>query len=418
MHRDKPKLLVILGAGSSIPCGMPSVHAIGELMKCWAHEWALEPPCDTLGDVFSVLWKVTSDYYDSNHYCIGPNYERILGTMTTLAHWLSAPPFGTPLTGVVKNGKPISDLEWLLSCSNEHAARIRVLDQYNFLFGHLASYMRERSKELDSTLITFSRYKSILEKLRENFDLGIYNLNYDTVASTAWPEAFNGFDNQGFFEPLSVSQRPEWGFIYHIHGSVHYCISDPVVRPWIVWRDDLKSHYSVCGVPQSDMAQNFRPIPLTTLITGGFKQEQILAEPYQTFYSTLVRHVHEANAILIVGYGFGDAHMNQVLSNRFQLPDEYSPYPKVVVLEKSREDRYRTAHLESHEYRSCEMTHVLNTSFASPGKPSPKEYRTVKELIQDGHFERDGQNRVALWHGGFPEALCAVDEIIDFLLTE
>ena len=55
--RSKPRLLVILGAGSSIPCGMPSVSEIDELMKRWSREWVPETSVDCQGEVFNVLWE-------------------------------------------------------------------------------------------------------------------------------------------------------------------------------------------------------------------------------------------------------------------------------------------------------------------------------------------------------------------------
>ena len=36
-----------------------------------------------------VLWEASERYYGSNHYGIRPNYERVLGEMTSLASWLS-----------------------------------------------------------------------------------------------------------------------------------------------------------------------------------------------------------------------------------------------------------------------------------------------------------------------------------------
>ena len=95
-HQSKPKLLVILGAGSSIPCGMPSVGEIDKLMRRWAREWKPEPHVDSDVDVFNVLWEMAESYYGLNNYCIRPNYEMVLGEMTALASWVSPSPFGNP----------------------------------------------------------------------------------------------------------------------------------------------------------------------------------------------------------------------------------------------------------------------------------------------------------------------------------
>jgi hypothetical protein len=59
-------------------------------------------------------------------------------------------------------------------------------------------------------------------------------------------------------------------------------------------------------------------LPKTTLIGGGFKLDQLLVEPFQSFHAALVRCVYKADAILIGGYGFGDEHVNRALQNRLE----------------------------------------------------------------------------------------------------
>lgn len=416
MGDDRRKLLVLLGAGSSIPYGMPSVSEVDELMKRWSSE---RKPCQSersKADAFNVLWEMSEHYYAVNRYGIHPNYERVLGEMTALASWLSPPPFGSPIIEAMGGCVPFKELAGFRDSSDEFASRKLILKQQEFLLEKLANHMRQLCRQDVSHLSGFSDYTSFFLGLREHFDVGIYNLNYDTVARTAWPEAFNGFDERGFFSPLAVSQRQEWGFIYHLHGSVHHCISDIVARPWIVWKDNLEEQFTDCGVPLADMAQDFRSIPLTTLISGGFKLDQILAEPYQTFYSTLVRHAHEADAIMIVGYGFGDLHVNRAIQNRFELSDsDERPYPKVVVLEKSSRQRYRTGRLETHQFWSRQMKHTLKTSFHGGSEFQSEDNRTVADLVEKGECEIDGKDRTAIWHGGVCSSFAAVDQFIEWL---
>ena len=417
MGHNQPKLLVLLGAGSSIPYGMPSVGQIDELMKRWSSEWELSPSKHSNADVFNVLWKASESYYAANHYGIRPNYERLLGEMTALANWLSPPPFGSPTIKAIGGCAPVGALEWLHDSSDEFAGRKLVLSQQAFLLEKLADHMRDCCRGDILTSPGFSDYIEFFSRLREHFDIGIYNLNYDTVASIAWPEAFKGFDDLGFFDPLTVVRRQTWGFIYHLHGSVHHCISHKLARPWIIWKDNLDEQFTDRGIPPADMAQDSRAIPLTTLISGGFKQEQLLAEPYQTFYSTLARHVHEANVILIVGYGFGDLHVNRVIQNRFDLPDRGDRrYPKVVVLEKSCPRRPRTGSLQVYQFWSRQMKQTLKTSFHDGSKWQSEDDRTVADFIRKEEYELDIRNRVAIWHGGVCEAFSTGDRVIEQLL--
>ena len=85
---------------------MPSVSEIDELMKRWSREWVPETSVDCQGEVFNVLWEASERYYGSNHYGIRPNYERVLGEMTSLASWLSPRPFGNPIIEAIRGGSP------------------------------------------------------------------------------------------------------------------------------------------------------------------------------------------------------------------------------------------------------------------------------------------------------------------------
>ena len=416
MGDDRRKLLVLLGAGSSVPYGMPSVGKIDELMKRWSSAWKPYQSEHSKADVFNILWEMSERYYAANHYGIRPNYERVLGEMTELASWLSPPPFGNPIIEAIGGCTPFSALEWLRDSSDKFAGRKLILSQQEFLLEKLANHMRECCRRNIPHSSDLSDYSKFFRRLRECFDVGIYNLNYDTIARTAWPEAFNGFDECGFFDPLAIAQRQEWEFIYHLHGCVHHSISDSVARPWIVWKDNLEEQFTDRGVPPTDMAQDFRSIPLTTLISGGFKLDQILAEPYQTLYSTLVRHVHEASAILIVGYGFGDLHVNRAIQNRFELNDsKRRSYPKVVVLEKSCPHRYRTGRLQIYQFWSWQVRHTLRTSFHDGSKYPSEDDRRIADLIEKDECETDIENRVAIWHDGVCKAFAAVGQFIEWL---
>ena len=411
--QTKPRLLIILGAGSSIPCGMPSVGDVDELMKRWSSDGELGPSVDSEGEVFNVLWKASERYYQSNHYGIRPNYERILGEMTSLASWLSPPPFGNPTIESISDGAPICALQWLHDPSDEYAARKLVLSQQTFLLEKLANQIRDLSKRLDSRSPPISDYMKLLRQLRGCFDLGIYNLNYDTVARSAWPEAYCGFDGRGNFEPSGVSQREKWDFVYHLHGSVHHCITAFPHR--IGWKEELDCKFTDRVEVAPDMAQDFRSAPLTTLIAGGFKLDQLLADPYQTFYAALVRHAQEADAFLLAGYGFADLHVNRALRNRFERRAKGGPVPPVVVLDKSPNSRHQTASRQSHDFWAYQLTHTLDTKFKTEKAHLAREL-TVEPFVENGEFETDIRNQVAIWHGGFLEAMISVEKIIAWLL--
>ena len=162
------------------------------------------------------------------------------------------------------------------------------------------------------------------------------------------------------------------------------------------------------------VSQDFRPVPLTTLIAGGFKLDRLLADPYQTFHSALVRHAQEADALLIAGYGFGDLHVNRALRESFERCEDNAPAPRSVVLEKSAHDKLQTASLQSHNFWAYQLKHAFNTGFEIT-KAHLDRKLTVAPFVKNGEFETDIRDRVAIWHGGFQEAISSVNKIINWL---
>ena len=209
-----------------------------------------------------------------------------------------------------------------------------ILDQLRYLLRRLAAHVREACQSRRANA-EFAAYSLILLALRAEFDVGVYNLNYDDLAISAWPEAFTGFGRGGEFDARGVHRREEWGFVYHLHGSVHHSFTDPVFP--MRWEPDLVAGtFEDLGFPYETMASDFKPVLLTTLIAGGFKLDQLLVDPFQTFHASLVRHAHEADAVLIGGYGFGDVHVNRALVARFGLSRRAAVgRPRAVVLDRT-----------------------------------------------------------------------------------
>jgi len=407
------KLLVILGAGSSSAYGMPSVADIDNEMKRWSREWKHPPefPNGAGNGVFNDLWQTVAAYHqqsDSPHLTPTVTFERVLGEMTALSSWVTPSPFGNALRALTierEAGGVFGRPDWP---QGPYFHRQLILEQYGFLLESLARHMRKRSTLIDRDSYQFKCFEKFLARLAREFDVGVYNLNYDDIAISAWPDAFSGFDG-GVFDARKVCQRIEWGFIYHLHGSVHYSLPDALGRRTMCWRDNLKGEFNDCRTLLPDMASGFKPILPTTLIAGGSKLDQLLRDPFQTFHAALVRHVHEADAVLIAGYGFGDVHVNRALQGRFDLsPFDKAGRPPIVVLDKSNPALSCISNRQHYDFWTIGLTHAFNTRFnGSAG--------TVDDFVQKKVFEVDMSNRTAIWHGGFVEAFDLIDDIISWL---
>lgn len=183
----------------------------------------------------------------------------------------------------------------------------------------------------------------------------------------------------------------------------------------VKWKNDLSGEFEDCRPLAPNMASNFIPIVPTTLIGGGYKRDQLLSDPSQSFYAALIRHVHQADAIICAGYGFGDAHVNRALQNRFILSHYDSRgRPPVVVLTKTPPQSGLIGDRQGYDFYARELTHSINTRFpSSGGKPGPE--LPLNQLIDQNRFETDYFKRSAVWHGGFVEARDHVQTIIAWL---
>jgi hypothetical protein len=390
---------------------MPSVTDINIKMKEWCrdYKWQYKPSitADRGEGVFNDLWKIVKQYYNEHFWRvpkIDVDFEKILGEMIALASWVTPSPFGNAFRQAVRDSRLSQHFTWSLEPDGPYLHQIIILEEFGHLLKQLAIHMRELSKNFKKQTGEFQKYHNILYKIRQEFDVGIYNLNYDNVAISAWPDAFTGF-RDGEFDPRSVVLRTEWGFIYHLHGSVHHSLDPCATR--IVWKDDLNSTEFKDSEPlKQRMVEGFKPIMPTTLIAGGFKLDQLLIDPFQTFYASLVRHVHEADAILIAGYGFGDVHVNSALENRCSLFDQ-SRRPRIIILEKTKLSGAPIGCRED-EWKAIQLKRALSTSFGISNQ-------TIEQMMRENYFEYDLQNRVAIWHGGFIEAADCLDAVIDWL---
>ncbi|MGB8031445.1 MAG: SIR2 family protein [Terracidiphilus sp.] len=406
----KKKLLVILGAGSSIARGMPSVPALDVLMGQWSSDWA---KLRGFPDYYAALAGEIETYYQSGPSGARPSldFEKVLGEMVATSHWMTPAPWGDTLRQVACGGAPPPNLRFptLFSDHEPYGPTVMVKDQLQHLLTELARYMRGLCQKLDLTSGAAAQNVALFDGLRNAFDVGVYNLNYDTVALSACPDTYTGFADDGAFDPNGVHDRQQWGFVYHLHGSVHHSLVG-VFGNEICWRDlgekFIDGHQGQAG----DKRTGGRSFPKTTIVAGGFKLDQLLVEPFHSFHAALVRHVYAADAILIGGYGFADVHINRALRNRLAISGKRLP---VIVLDQagSKTDpmafRYDPWAIEL-----CAALNASGNNFLEPGHTSPP---MPSELAATGAFEVSAPHRVAIWYGGFAEAATRLDGILPWL---
>jgi hypothetical protein len=108
--------------------------------------------------------------------------------------------------------------------------------------------------------------------------------------------------------------------------------------------------------------------------------------------------VHEADAILIGGYGFTDVHVNWALRNRFESGKPRAP---VVILDCSPNDGDPIAFRNDAWVYNMKQALAVQDDFLEPGHSCPP---CLEELKRGRGFEVSRRSKIAIWHGGFIEA--------------
>ena len=184
----KKKLLIILGAGSSIPLRLPSVADLDAQMAIWARDWNQGGRRDYYSDLHDSI----DEYYKSRVVTSYPRitFEKVLGEMLALSRWVTPSPWGDTLRQAVCGHGPPSAL---FPTTHDYGTTNDINDinaQIGYLKSRLAAHMRSCCQSLGSDCKVFSDYSSIFRALRNSFDAGVSNLNYDTAALTAMPAPF------------------------------------------------------------------------------------------------------------------------------------------------------------------------------------------------------------------------------------
>lgn len=449
----KRKLLVILGAGSSVEQDFPTTEELDDEVKKWALDFVTKMEPETIdayttrthADYFALLWTNRENYcadLDPGLRAIAeprtkPNYERVLGDLHALMNGVLSKPYGDPILkwipkadvfahlGIVPDS---SDLDSHGSSKVFHA----VQGQLHYLCAQLAERIRGNSQLFELELSNgrgkeqFEPYRALFDGLSQEFEIGVYNLNYDTVALNALPKAFVGFNRKlGEFLPAKVLNRGDWGFLYHLHGSVHHRVKvdsretehkDFGLK--VVWHEDLSQQGE--GEDWQDVkdlmtgADGKRFLP-TSLIAGGWKLDQLQEEPFLTLYSTLPRHAYEADAVLIGGYGFGDPHINSILKHAIRSKANGPGRPPVLVLTHNKDGPPTAKRGGPWTIAMGQTLRAAPQRFRSPQFRTQDHWTELPDTVSPGEFEQSLKVPVAIWNDGFLSSSQKLNQIVKWL---
>jgi hypothetical protein len=137
----------------------------------------------------------------------------------------------------------------------------------------------------------------------EGRELDVFTLNYDLCIETALTAGSvpfsNGFDSKGVWSP-SMFSAPAAVRLYKLHGSLD-------------WVDD--EVYGLCSLqfPRHEIAQSIQSDETRPTLIFGTAHKLSAREPFLTLAYHFSQRVLKAKVLAIVGYSFGDEHVNQII---------------------------------------------------------------------------------------------------------
>ncbi|WP_386082406.1 SIR2 family protein [Vreelandella sp. F11] len=320
----KKKLLITVGAGASMDFGLPSVSDIDvffDTSTSNSHPLAKKPT--------SNLYRHCRDAINAYYGCATKpglrkwaNFEEILYQLNLLIPYLS------DLDRLHGSNALLTanSLPEVIHGRVRKAADGAVLGNLTStlmseLVNHFIDACADASKAKAAEI---AELRQFLAALKEEFDIGIITLNYDNLFTQASPDLYTGFNADGKFDPMSVLTRTDWNFIYHLHGSVHFAMTgvahDMHGITWVA--APSKSHTVHATGRNSQDSMEGTTYPMSPFVAGYGKTQQILRQPFRTYFAQVNRLVHEADSLLFLGYGFGDLHLNTAFS---EVRDRHRP---------------------------------------------------------------------------------------------
>ena len=409
----KRKLLVVAGSGASIDFGMPSVSDIDRFFRLTALQ-NFPLTSDPQRSLYDHVYRVIRDFWrecDPGAQRLSkPNFEDILYALYALA---GVRPHGVMTGGLAAlvDAKPLPDVTWF---GRDFVSGMPVLDEFiEHLATNLVAKFRKICARSDANRTPeIEELHGFFAALKDEFDIAVVSVNYDNIIFRTLPDLHTGFDIGGtnLFGQERILNTSSWTKILHLHGSVHFDrIATGCNFGEIVWRDNLAGSFSTAqfGLPYNREAVSY---PSATIIAGHGKAAQLLGPPFRTYYSALDWMVLESDALLVLGYGFGDHHLNQPLN---QYRD--SRNRPIVLIDKAC-DNTLTAGSDRNQahpavVRALDWFDTPAYSMSWLGYSFPD---SVARLKAEKEFELSTYptRPLAIWYGGMLDACRNADKIV------
>lgn len=361
----KSRMVFLTGAGSAIPWGGPRtlchrseyeiISDIGGEMQsnrpcCLTHLFLVTGFCNTDGErITELVYRRLSRQVEC------PNFEDIINELEQLAEKYNISP-------QQNEGFKLEELEERIICSddielthfeiegnsspNEYtfsipgnpfytisvSARYRpefiyfrllIADLLSGIMGHVHKYMTD-SRVYGNTNASAlnNRFINWLKKIKNEGHtiLRFYTLNYDVIfkilAQKSNLPLFDGFEfdshtGDADLDILRIIKEEDIDCAYNLHGQAFWKLREIGESSYTFYSTPYILYTPDC--PTLSKTDLYKYVVINSIVSGHGKVYKTYPHPFRQMLSSFDRDLLKGNELKIIGYSFGDAHINNII---------------------------------------------------------------------------------------------------------
>jgi hypothetical protein len=310
------KLIAIVGAGFSQSLGISGTQALTDLVrKITIPTTALKGPIASEVPLAPILWSALSSYYAN------ANFETIAHALEFLASVRDSP-IGATIPDAYKVIAPaFMDVtpRWNILAESRHLDALA-----SQMFVAIGQRLSKDVSEVTGGRMATAR--SLVHAIRQSFQTTFVDLNYDHCLDLILETFEDGFsDDSGSkaeseFDYHRIRKESVEPSLFHVHGSLLFGLRRGGSRYPEIVKHRTPNAASVTRGEYVDMvAFSGDRMFIGPMISGRSKADKLFFPPYSFYWQEFVARLLETPRLLMLGYGGGDAHMNQWLLQWYRL---------------------------------------------------------------------------------------------------
>lgn len=406
------RITILLGAGAMVEATNVSTNSLTKniIDNCKNIKWR----DDRDNSLVDEIYKLLQDYFPKDSELI--NFEDIfhaIEIMPSVINKKNIKKGFSSMSGIFSNIKPEFDT---MKKEEIYGSEQIIIDTIN---EEINNYNNKVNNDENKWFKEF--FSKLIEQPNTHYDL--YSLNYDTWLEEIFVdycdgfESINGYDNMLRFNPQVALNMSGKNSINHLHGQIcfeyesfrkedmsKFAYKDPfdILYKYKTY-DDAKRvrEYTVRSGTRNQAGDNiFR----TNIITGLMKTDKLLRTPFDIYQMRLFNSLMNSNKIIIIGYGFSDLYVNNMLE---QFNNIHYENRKIVLIDYVDSKHWHPERLEW--LKPGSKASYVRRIFKNDGCTQKMCFKEPIKFISD-----DGMSKLYLQ--GFKKvAEDFTDEIIDFI---